>query len=94
MHLEKAVVCPVCRNDKKKFRTSADAVLHLESGYCSGCRVTDNAMKAVYGFLQKNAPGSAAVVRQQASPCEGITTFINMLVFIYKTCYKLCNSVY
>ena len=56
-HQEKTVVCPICRNPSKKFRTGADAVLHLESGYCPGCRGEDKAKSAIYSFVQKNAPG-------------------------------------
>ena len=56
-HRERTVVCPVCRSESRKFRTGADAVLHLESGSCAGCKGKDNAKNAIYGFVQKNAPG-------------------------------------
>jgi len=56
-HREKTVVCPVCRSGDRKFRTSADAVLHLESGACEGCRGKDNAHGAIFNFVQRNAPG-------------------------------------
>jgi len=50
-HRERTVVCPVCRSESKKFKTGADAVLHLESGSCAGCKGKDNAKNAIYGFV-------------------------------------------
>jgi hypothetical protein len=53
-HLPKKVTCPVCNS--KQFRSGADAVLHLESGYCDGCRGKGNALKLIERFVSSEAP--------------------------------------
>jgi len=55
VHQAKTVQCPVCRDENKKFRSAADAVLHLESGYCPSCRGKDNAKNNIYKFITTNA---------------------------------------
>jgi hypothetical protein len=54
-HLPRAVTCPVCRSDRK-FRSGADAILHLESGYCEGCRGQANAKQQIYEYVSRHAP--------------------------------------
>ena len=56
-HRPKNIVCPVCRSQEKKFKSGADAVLHVESGYCPGCRGRDNAERQIYNFVRRQAPG-------------------------------------
>ena len=38
------------------MHVGADALLHLESGYCPGCRGKDNARTQIYTFVSRNAP--------------------------------------
>jgi hypothetical protein len=37
----------------KRFKTGANAVQHVESGYCSGCLGRDNARQQIYQFAQQ-----------------------------------------
>ncbi|KAJ1415991.1 hypothetical protein B484DRAFT_454391 [Ochromonadaceae sp. CCMP2298] len=53
-HAERTIACPVC-NGSKRFRTGADAALHLESGYCEGCLGKDNAERAIFNFVSQQA---------------------------------------
>ena len=48
VHRAKTVSCPVCR--ETRFGSSANAVQHVESGHCSGCRGQDNARQQIYEF--------------------------------------------
>ncbi|CAM9242899.1 unnamed protein product [Ectocarpus fasciculatus] len=53
-HRPKTVSCPVC--GVTKFASAANAVAHVESGYCSGCRGKDNARSQIYNFISHKAP--------------------------------------
>lgn len=53
-HVPKNVSCPICGD--KKFRNAANAVAHVESGYCSGCRGKDFARTKIHQFMTQNAP--------------------------------------
>lgn len=53
-HVARQVPCPVCGD--RYFRTSANAVSHVESGSCSGCRGVENASQQIYRFTQMSAP--------------------------------------
>ena len=35
-----------------RFRSGANAVQHVESGYCTGCKGQDNARRQIYDFAQ------------------------------------------
>mmetsp|Transcript_17434 Transcript_17434/g.25177 ORF Transcript_17434/g.25177 Transcript_17434/m.25177 type:complete len:176 (+) Transcript_17434:30-557(+) len=48
VHRERNVACPVCGDCR--FRSGANAVQHVESGYCRGCRGQDNARMQIYKF--------------------------------------------
>jgi len=48
VHRPRDVACPVC--GVCRFRSGANAVQHVESGYCSGCRGKDNARNQIYQF--------------------------------------------
>ena len=50
VHRPRAVACPVCGDTR--FRTGANAVQHVESGFCSGCRGVDNARAQIHQFAQ------------------------------------------
>jgi DNA-directed RNA polymerase subunit RPC12/RpoP len=45
VHRPRNVACPIC--GEQRFRTGANAVQHVESGYCTGCRGQDNAGRIV-----------------------------------------------
>lgn len=53
-HVAKTVSCPICGN--KKFRNAANAVAHVESGYCSGCRGSELAKSSIYDYVSSRAP--------------------------------------
>ena len=48
VHRPRNVACPVC--GEQRFRSGANAVQHVESGYCSGCLGQDNAREQIYKF--------------------------------------------
>jgi Zinc-finger of C2H2 type/Zinc finger, C2H2 type len=50
-HRPRSIACPLC--GEERFRSGANAVQHVESGYCSGCRGRDNARKGIYNFVCK-----------------------------------------
>lgn len=47
-HRPRTVSCPVC--GETRFASGANAVQHVESGYCSGCLGADNAREQIYRF--------------------------------------------
>ena len=48
VHRPRNVACPVC--GEQRFRSGANAVQHVESGYCTGCLGKDNAREQIYRF--------------------------------------------
>ena len=48
VHRPRNVACPVCGD--QKFRSGANAVQHVESGYCRGCRGQEQARDQIYRF--------------------------------------------
>jgi DNA-directed RNA polymerase subunit RPC12/RpoP len=50
-HRRRDIACPVC--GERRFASGANAVQHVESGYCSGCRGKDNARKSIYEFARQ-----------------------------------------
>ena len=54
VHRSRDVACPVCGD--RRFASGANAVAHVESGFCTGCRGKDNARAAIHGFVAHNAP--------------------------------------
>ena len=52
VHRPKTIKCPVCGD--ARFGSSANAVQHVESGYCRGCRGRDNARQQIYEFASKH----------------------------------------
>uniref|UniRef100_A0A7S2R8F1 C2H2-type domain-containing protein n=1 Tax=Eucampia antarctica TaxID=49252 RepID=A0A7S2R8F1_9STRA len=48
VHRPQNVACPVCGD--VRFRSGANAVQHVESGSCTGCRGQDNARQQIYKF--------------------------------------------
>jgi len=51
VHRPRDVACPVCR--ETRFRSGANAVQHVESGYCTGCVGQDNARRAIYDYASQ-----------------------------------------
>jgi DNA-directed RNA polymerase subunit RPC12/RpoP len=51
VHRPRNVACPVCGD--RRFRSGANAVQHVESGYCSGCPGQGNARQQIYNFASK-----------------------------------------
>jgi DNA-directed RNA polymerase subunit RPC12/RpoP len=47
-HRPRDVACPLCHEGR--FRSGANAVQHVESGYCTGCRGATNAREQIYKF--------------------------------------------
>ena len=58
IHLPKTVSCPICGD--RRFANAANAVAHVESGFCSGCYGKDNARGQIYNFVSHNAPNLRA----------------------------------
>jgi DNA-directed RNA polymerase subunit RPC12/RpoP len=50
-HRAKTVSCPVCGDSR--FKSGANAIQHVESGYCRGCRGADNARQQIYEFASR-----------------------------------------
>ena len=52
VHRPRDVACPVC--GERRFRSGANAVQHVESGYCSGCYGSrDKARQQIYQFASQ-----------------------------------------
>jgi len=54
VHLPRTVSCPIC--GVKQFKNAANAVAHVESGYCSGCLGQDNARTQIFEYVSRHAP--------------------------------------
>lgn len=50
VHRPRNVACPVC--GEVRFRSPANAVQHVESGFCSGCNGRDNARLQIYQYAR------------------------------------------
>ena len=50
-HRPRNVACPIC--GEQRFRSGANAVQHVESGFCSGCQGRDNARQQIYNFASQ-----------------------------------------
>ena len=53
VHRPRNVACPIC--GEQRFRSGANAVQHVESGYCSGCYGRDNARQQIYDFARSQS---------------------------------------
>ena len=51
-HRPRNVACPAC--GKARFRSGTNAVQHIESGYCTGCRGATNAREQIYKFASSD----------------------------------------
>lgn len=51
VHRPRDVACPVC--GEQRFRSGANAVQHLESGYCRGCLGRDHARQHIYQWASQ-----------------------------------------
>mmetsp|Transcript_3463 Transcript_3463/g.5511 ORF Transcript_3463/g.5511 Transcript_3463/m.5511 type:complete len:163 (-) Transcript_3463:444-932(-) len=52
VHQPRNVRCPLCGN--QRFRNAANAVQHVESGYCTSCLGQSNARSQVFNFIQSH----------------------------------------
>lgn len=50
----KVVSCPVC--GETRFGSGADAVAHVENGFCPGCRGATNAARQIKRYTLQHAP--------------------------------------
>mmetsp|Transcript_38237 Transcript_38237/g.68935 ORF Transcript_38237/g.68935 Transcript_38237/m.68935 type:complete len:186 (-) Transcript_38237:83-640(-) len=50
VHRPRNISCPICGDTR--FRSPANAVQHVESGYCTGCKGSDNARQQIYQYTQ------------------------------------------
>jgi hypothetical protein len=48
-HRPRTVSCPVCGDTR--FGSTTNAIQHIETGSCSGCRGASNARDAIYKFV-------------------------------------------
>lgn len=48
VHRPRAVTCILC--GERSFKSAANMVQHVESGYCTACKGSDNARQQIYGF--------------------------------------------
>jgi hypothetical protein len=64
-HVSRDVSCPVCGD--KKFRNAANAIAHVESGYCTGCMGKDNARTQIHQFVSQRAPSLCVPMLQNGS---------------------------
>lgn len=53
VHRPRSVACPIC--GEQRFRSGANAVQHVESGYCTGCRGQDNARQQIYEYARRQS---------------------------------------
>ena len=53
VHRPRNVACPVC--GVQRFKSGANAVAHVESGYCTGCPGRENARQQIYQFAQRQS---------------------------------------
>ena len=51
VHRRRDVACPVCGD--VRFKSGANAVQHVESGFCRGCKGQDNARQQIYNYAVK-----------------------------------------
>ena len=49
-HMPRTVACPIC-GEQNMFRSTTNAVQHVESGACPGCKGEGNARQQVYDFI-------------------------------------------
>eukprot|EP00934_Nitzschia_sp_Nitz4_P004575 Nitzschia sp. Nitz4//scaffold38_size140716//90164//90511//NITZ4_003151-RA/size140716-exonerate_protein2genome-gene-0.108-mRNA-1//-1//CDS//3329550090//4565//frame0 len=50
-HRPRNFSCPIC--GEQRFRSGANAVQHVESGYCAGCSGKQNARNQIYRFASR-----------------------------------------
>ncbi|KAL3821991.1 hypothetical protein ACHAXA_002977 [Cyclostephanos tholiformis] len=51
VHRPRLITCIVCKS--RHFKTSANMVQHVESGYCTGCTGKDNARNQIYDLASQ-----------------------------------------
>lgn len=69
-HLPRTVSCPLC--GEKKFKSGANAVSHVESGYCTACRGQETALRQIHRYVSRNAPQLCTPMLEYGSRCSGV----------------------
>lgn len=78
VHRPRNVSCPVCGDTR--FKSPANAVQHVESGYCRGCRGSDNAREQIYQYasgqsgMQRYLNGTP-LLTNGSSNCGGVPDY-------------------
>ena len=47
-HEVRAIECPLCHRNDRRYRTAADAMAHIESGFCASCKGESNAQQQIF----------------------------------------------
>merc|ERR1719508_248339 len=64
------VPCPIC-GVKKMFRTATNAVQHVESGACGGCRGKEKAREQIYKFISNKKESRNLLAESPALEYQG-----------------------
>lgn len=92
VHRPKNISCPLC--GETRFRSGANAVQHVESGYCTGCVGRDNARQRIYEFASsrpemRHLLSNVPMIEDGYSGRGTVPT----LPYQCNLCGKLCNSL-
>lgn len=83
VHRPRSVSCPICGDTR--FKSGANAVQHVESGYCSGCRGQNNARQQIYEFASRqNGMSRFMTERPQLTYGDWHNNYGNVPEFPYK----------
>lgn len=69
-HAPTNVSCPVC--GVQRFRNAANAVAHVESGYCTGCLGADNARTQIHKYVSVRAPTLCVPMIENGDSGQGV----------------------
>mmetsp|Transcript_7631 Transcript_7631/g.8393 ORF Transcript_7631/g.8393 Transcript_7631/m.8393 type:complete len:170 (-) Transcript_7631:212-721(-) len=85
-HRPRNVACPVC--GEARFRCGANAVQHLETGYCTGCRGADNARQQIYEFASRQRSLRGFIRDAPMLEYGGSTNYVPELPYECPNCNK------
>merc|ERR1712106_664629 len=69
VHKPRTVSCPLCK--EQRFRSATNAVQHVESGACNGCKGKDNARENIYKFIGSNNASRSLLAHRPALDYDG-----------------------
>eukprot|EP00092_Neocalanus_flemingeri_P002738 GFUD01002931.1.p1 GENE.GFUD01002931.1~~GFUD01002931.1.p1 ORF type:complete len:158 (+),score=31.98 GFUD01002931.1:124-597(+) len=72
VHQPKTVSCPVC--GETRFRSNTNAVQHVESGSCSGCKGKENARQQIHNFIASKKESRGLLANTPALEWAGAGT--------------------